>query len=323
MSKYHHEVIGRYLQDIDPQVVALLSADDAAERIAKMVDGQWSYSAPSKRYEETRHYKTAKGAKKRMEDWREADWRTQNGWHDFHTGIRFYCDMNGPECWRESGWRTDQWSGKRTFAGVVIEISDRIPADIWKTDKFPIVAILQMAAADLRQANPVSRKHLHVVEQAPADRDGIVIVELGYDMDLMVAWSATHADAIHMARCLCQLYPKCTIAVYGRFSDGWEWRPLEWKGDAYWDWDRSLRDNEPLRNLIYYGADAIKNVENLVGLADKLAEIPPAETDLAEFNTIKDFLTQRVTQRLMQSLVSIGGAVPLIATPDEDHSHLN
>ena len=105
--KYHHEVIAGYLREIDPQVVALLAAEDSAERIAKMVYGKWSYSAPSQRYEETRQYKTARGAKKRMDDWREADYRTQRGWQDFFTGIRFYCDMNPPECWQPDGWRTD------------------------------------------------------------------------------------------------------------------------------------------------------------------------------------------------------------------------
>ena len=52
--------------------MALLSADDATEQIAKMVEGQVELlrTLPTQ-YEETRQYKTAKGAKKRMEDWRE------------------------------------------------------------------------------------------------------------------------------------------------------------------------------------------------------------------------------------------------------------
>ena len=62
-------------------------------------------------------------AKKRMDDWREADYRTQRGWQDFFTGIRFHCDMNPPECWQPDGWLT--------YAGIVIEISDRIPPGNW------------------------------------------------------------------------------------------------------------------------------------------------------------------------------------------------
>ena len=323
MSMYHYEVLGHYLREIDPQVVALLSAEDSEEQIAKMVDGQWSYSAPSQRWEETRQYKTAKGAKKRMEDWRESDYRHQNGWIDYFTGIRFHCDMNPPDAWRPNGWRSDSWTHKRTYAGIVIEVSDRIPSDIWKTDKFPIVAILKMAAEDLRKANPVSQKHLHVVEMAPADKDGIVIVELGWEKDYVVAWPATIADAIHMARCLSQLYRECTIAVYGRFTDGWEWRPLEWKGDSYFDWDRSLHRNKPLGDLNHYGAKAVQQVEELAELTAKLGEIPPAETNLAEYNTIHDFIHARLGKQLMQALVNIGAVTPLLVAPNDSEPSLN
>ncbi|MCY3864249.1 MAG: hypothetical protein OXG68_02310 [Chloroflexi bacterium] len=51
MSKYHYEVIGGYLRDPNPATLALLTAEDSAERIAKMVDGKWRYSAPSQRYD--------------------------------------------------------------------------------------------------------------------------------------------------------------------------------------------------------------------------------------------------------------------------------
>ena len=180
-----------------------------------------------------------------------------------------------------------------------------------------------MAAEDLRQANPVSQKHLHVVEQAPADKDGIVIVELGYEMDYMVAWSASSADAIHTARCLSQLYSKCTIAVYGRFQDGWQWRPLEWKDDSYWDWDRRLRANKSLGDLIYYGADAIAKVEELTALTPKLTEIPQPETDLAEYNTIHDFLHQRLGAQLMRSLVNIGAVTTMLVPPPDNEPSLN
>ncbi|MCY3864250.1 MAG: hypothetical protein OXG68_02315 [Chloroflexi bacterium] len=257
-----------------------------------------------------------------MEDWREADYRQQNGWIDYFTGIRFYCDMNPPDCWRPNGWRTDNWTHKRTFAGIVIEVSDRIPANVWK-DKFPIVRILEMAAEDLRQANPVSQRHLHVVEQAPADKAGICIVHLGYEKDLVVTWSATSADVIHMARCLSQLYRKQTIAVYGRFKDGWQWRPLEWKGDLLWTWERSLNGNKPLSDLTWYGSDAIEKVEELTELTAKIAEISEPKTNLAEYNTIHDFIHMRLGKQLMQGLVNIGVVTTMLVAPHGGERSLN
>jgi len=208
MSMYHHEVIGGYLREISKPTLALLTAEDSAERIVKMVDGKWSYYAPTPSFNEGRDYKTAKGAKKRMDDWRQEPYNQNDRYH----GIRWYCDMNPPECWREEGWRNDQWQDTLHYSGIVLDFSECLTADVWK-DKFPIVAILQMAAEDLRNANPNSRQHLHVVGQAPEDKDGICIVELGYEKDLVVTWSATSADAIHMARCLSQIYRKQTIAV--------------------------------------------------------------------------------------------------------------
>lgn len=126
-----------------------------------------------------------------------------------------------------------------------------------------------------------------------------------------------------LARRLSQIYRKCTIAVYGRFTDGWEWRPLEWKGDSYWDWDRRLRDNKPLRDLIYYGADAIAKIEELAELTAKLVDIPQPTIDLAEYNTIHQFLHARLGKQLMQSLVNIGAVTTMLVPPSDNEPSLN
>ena len=215
------------------------------------------------------------------------------------------------------------WTHKRTYAGIVIEVGDRFPPGIWK-DKHPIVDILQMAAEDLRQANPVSRKHLHVVEQAPADKDGIVIVELGYEMDYMVTWSATSADAIHTARCLSQLYSKVhdrrlwpLQRRLGMAAAGMERRLLLGPGIA------ACATTNRCGDLIYYGADAIKKVEELAALTPKLTEIPQPETDIAEYNTIHDFLHQRLGAQLMRSLVNIGAVTTMLVPPIDGDPSLN
>ncbi|MCY3866064.1 MAG: hypothetical protein OXG68_11555 [Chloroflexi bacterium] len=247
-------------------------------------------------------YEDAKGAKKRMDDWpEETSWRQP----DHFTGILWYCDMNTVERFRDPSWTSDL-----DYSGLVVEIDKRIPVNVWK-DKFPIVRILELAADELRQANPVSERHRHVVEQAPEDKDGICIVHLGFEKDLVVTWSATSADAFHMARCLSQFYRKQMIAVYGRFKDGWEWRPLEWNGDTYWDWERSLNGNKPLSDLTWYGSDAIAKVEELTELTAKIAIIPQAKTNLAEYNTIHDFVHQRLGAQLMQGLVNIGAVTTM------------
>lgn len=139
----------------------------------------------------------------------------------------------------------------------------------------------------------------------------------------MVAWSAAIADAIHTVRCLSQIYRKCTIAAHGRHSDGWEWRPLDWKEDSYGSWDRRLRGIEPLRDLIYYGADAIEKVEELTKLTAKLADIPPAEECLAEYSTIHDFVHARLGKQLMQSLVNIGAVTTMLVPPVNGEPSLN